>query len=892
MIQEESGNMLHVLMLEDSSSDVELFERELQRAGIAFTSKYVDSQETFTRAIKDFHPSVILSKYELPTFDGLTALKMVRRDHPEIPVVIIADELSEGEAIDLIHAGAKDFVLKSQLSKLPLAVLHVLTVEQGIRERKAAEQTIRENEIRLNGITAATLDAIIMLDDSGCISFWNAAAERIFGYSAAEALGKELHPFLAPSRFLDAYRQNFAYFGQTGEGTVIGKILELTALRKDGSEFPIELSISAMKLKEKWHAVGVLRDISARKQRQQELSASRSLLSTIIESAPIRVFWKDTELRYLGCNTEFAHDAGMSHPEELIGKDDFQMGWRDQAELYRADDRQVMESGNPKIGYEEPQTTPGGHTIWLRTSKVPLRDDNGKVFGMLGIYEEITKWKNAELEREQYFKFFNASNDLMGIADPNGAFKKVNPAFLSTLGYSEDEILSKPFIEFIHSDDRQSTLDEMARQLERGYSLNFENRYVCKDGSLRWLSWRAHVNFEEKLTYATARDVTDEKAAERELLRLNRTLKTISSGNHTMLHASNEADLMKNICEVITSSRDYELAWIGFVRKDKNKSIEVMAASGPSKEYVKSLQLSWDDCPAGHGPTGTAVRTGKTQIAQDIQNESRMEPWKEAAAHYGHKSSIALPLKVNEAVIGALSIYAAQPFAFNTEEVALLEEVASDLAFGIESLRTHDERTQYAQRLRTSLEETLQAFASTVEMRDPYTSGHQRRVADLAVAIARELSVPEDQVHGIHLSGMVHDLGKMHIPSEILNRPGKLSELELNLIKTHAQAGYDILKGIQFPWPIAQAVLQHHEHLDGSGYPQGLKDGQIILEAKILTVADVVEAITSHRPYRPGLGNDAALYEIKKNRGIFYDPAVVDACVKLFTEKKYQLPPV
>ena len=179
---------------------------------------------------------------------------------------------------------------------------------------------------------------------------------------------------------------------------------------------------------------------------------------------------------------------------------------------------------------------------------------------------------------------------------------------------------------------------------------------------------------------------------------------------------------------------------------------------------------------------------------------------------------------------------------------------------------------------------TIQAIAAMVEMRDPYTAGHQRRVAQLAAAIAVEMGLPEEQVRGIHLAGTIHDLGKIQTPAEILSKPGKLSASEFSLIKDHPQNGYEILKDIEFPWPIAQMVWQHHEKLDGSGYPQGLQGDAILLEARIMTVADVVEAMSSHRPYRPGMGMDVALAEIGKGRGTHYDPDAVDASIKLFKE--------
>jgi PAS domain S-box-containing protein/putative nucleotidyltransferase with HDIG domain len=191
--------------------------------------------------------------------------------------------------------------------------------------------------------------------------------------------------------------------------------------------------------------------------------------------------------------------------------------------------------------------------------------------------------------------------------------------------------------------------------------------------------------------------------------------------------------------------------------------------------------------------------------------------------------------------------------------------------------------------LHASLEETVTSLASTAEKRDPYTAGHQQRVERLACAIARELRVPESQIEGLHIAALLHDIGKITLPSEYLSKPTRLSREEKALIKCHPEVGYEILKNIQFSWPVAEIVYQHHEHLDGSGYPRGLTDDDILLEAKILNVADVVEAMSSHRPYRPSLGIEMAFEEIRSGRGTRYHAPCVDACIRLFREKKFEL---
>jgi len=188
-----------------------------------------------------------------------------------------------------------------------------------------------------------------------------------------------------------------------------------------------------------------------------------------------------------------------------------------------------------------------------------------------------------------------------------------------------------------------------------------------------------------------------------------------------------------------------------------------------------------------------------------------------------------------------------------------------------------------------AMEGTVEAMASTIETRDPYTAGHQRRVTKLTYAIAKEMNLSEKQIEAVRMASSLHDIGKIYVPSEILSKPGKITDVEYNIIKTHSQVGYDILKSIDFPWPIAEIVLQHHERLDGSGYPKGLKGKDIHLEAKILAVADVVEAMATHRPYRAALSIEEALNEIKSNQGKLYDSNVVKACLTIFKNKSFML---
>jgi PAS domain S-box-containing protein/putative nucleotidyltransferase with HDIG domain len=233
---------------------------------------------------------------------------------------------------------------------------------------------------------------------------------------------------------------------------------------------------------------------------------------------------------------------------------------------------------------------------------------------------------------------------------------------------------------------------------------------------------------------------------------------------------------------------------------------------------------------------------------------------------------------VDIGVHGALASHLGRPAA-----IGLVQDVT-------DKKRAEEQLNTYVEKLQASLMQTVEVANILSEMRDPYTSGHERRVAEIAVAIGRELELDEQQLEGLRVAGYLHDIGKINIPSEILAKPSKLTELEYEIIKGHPEAGFNVLKDVDFPWPVAQVARHHHERINGSGYPDGLKGDEIILEAKITAVADVVEAMGSHRPYRPGLGIEPALEEIERGKGTLYDPRVAEACLRLFREKGYSLP--
>lgn len=261
-------------------------------------------------------------------------------------------------------------------------------------------------------------------------------------------------------------------------------------------------------------------------------------------------------------------------------------------------------------------------------------------------------------------------------------------------------------------------------------------------------------------------------------------------------------------------------------------------------------------------------------------------PGRSEDASFHLRRCILTPASVDSALFERLMVANAER-DYTTEDVRTVERLADIYALAAHRKNVQEELGQAHSQLARALNATVNALATTLEMRDPYTAGHQRRVSKLACAIANELHFPRESIETIRMAGLIHDIGKIGVPSEILSKPSFLKEVEMGLIRHHSQTGYDILKEVDFPQPIAQIVLQHHERMNGRGYPMGLSSGEILVEARIVAVADVVEAMSSHRPYRPALGVEMAMDEISRNRGTMYDADAVGACLDLLTTKHF-----
>lgn len=772
--------------------------------------------------------------------------------------------------------------------------LRMAGIEIDITERKQAEAMLRENEACIRNVFEQANDGIYIITADNRYLDANPSGLELLGYTRDELLQMGVADVLAP--------HEVARLSVEPPRMMSGvpHLAEWEHVRKDGSMFPGE--VSARRLNDHSY-LAIVRDLTERRHAEAALRESEAKFRTIIESSPVALAVNDERQNVTLLNRKFSETFGYTLADIPTLAEWWPRAYPDP--VYRQRVAQEWQAAVEKAQRDRTELEPLEYKVTCKDSTV--RDIRFSMAPMGGsslvIFYDVTERKQAEAALRESEKLYRSlfDNMLNGFAYCQMIFENdkphdyiylsINAAFETLTGLKD--AVGKRVSELIPG-IRQSDpdlFDVLGRVSLSGKPERFE---IYLDSLKQWF-WLSVYSPGKGYFVAVFDVITERKQAEAAMQHANRALATLSAVNRILVHATDENELLQAICDAIVEQKGYRMAWVGYVQHDESKSIRIMARAGYDAGYLDTAQISWGETEHGMGPSGRAARSGATQLCQDIANDPHYSPWREAALKRGYAASIGLPLlEADETVFGILNVYATETNAFTPKEVGLLEEMAGDLAFGVRGLHTRRERDLaleqsrlHFEKLRNSLEDTVRAIATIVEMRDPYTAGHQVRVADLAAAIAKQMVLPEEQIHAIHLAGVVHDLGKIKVPAEILSKPGRINDLEFGLIKVHPQAGYDILKGIDFPWPIAQMVWQHHERLDGSGYPQGLKGEAILLEARILAVADVVEAISTHRPYRPGLGIEVALAEITKQRGVHYDPRVVDGCVALFREQHY-----
>lgn len=382
-----------------------------------------------------------------------------------------------------------------------------------------------------------------------------------------------------------------------------------------------------------------------------------------------------------------------------------------------------------------------------------------------------------------------------------------------------------------------------------------------------------------------------------EIARQNWALRAHAEAITAVSHASTEEELVTGVCKVVASQTPYVLSWVGIAQQDATRSITPLGSFGEAHGYLDEILISWSaDSPMGSGAAGEAIRGNEAVVINDVTTDPRFIPWLPQVLKYGIRSCIALPILDEERKpFAVLMVYSSERDTFDATEISLFGSFAIEIGFGLVVIKRQrllaavtQSNTLIQEQLSVALRATIEAMSKTMESRDPYTAGHQKSVASISVALAARMGWSEDRQQVVYLAGLVHDIGKIAVPSEILTKPSKLSALEMSLVRQHVEAGYEILKDIPFPWPLANIIRQHHERLDGSGYPKQLSGDEILPEARILAVADMLEAMGTHRPYRPALGLEFAIKEIKNEAGTKLDQEVVNAACKLMQEGKLE----
>ena len=702
-----------------------------------------------------------------------------------------------------------------------------------------ANQALQESQERYRTLAENAMDGIYVISPDG-FEYVNPAFEKIFGYKAHEVCQNDFN-------FLDLIHPDDREL-----------VLQRENGRKKGKELPPEYSFRILtknkKIKhvevstvplhgEKVRVLGILRDATIRKQAEEALRDSEEKYKILVQTSPDAVTVTDLEGRITYVSRQTLELHGYRHEKELLRKSAFEL-------ISPVDRKRAMI--NLQKTLKEGRLKNMEYTLLKKDSTVftgelncaVIKDAEGRPKMFIATTRDITERKRAKekiIESEERYKdLVEKAGVAILIDDREGKVKYCNRQYADMFGYSLEEMRKQNIRSVVHADDLEKVLKYHKNRI---HGKKVPSRYECKaikkDNSIIFIEVRAEALTDNGNIVGTRSyiwDITERKKVEEAVLASEEKFKTLfnSAGDAIFI-----TDLDGNILEVNQAACER----LGFERK-------------------KIIDMSLADIDRPKKSVSLPVKIEELSHRGHIFFET---------AHKGKNGTI-IPIELSSRIIE----YEGKPAALS---------IARDIT---ERKIAEEERKQSFERLRRALEETVNALASAVEMRDPYTAGHQHRVTSLACAIAEEMGLPKERTEGIHLAGVIHDVGKIRVPAEILSWPGQLTEIDFNLIKTHPQVGYDILKRIELPHEVTKIMLQHHERLDGSGYPAGLKGDEILLEARILAVADVVEAMASHRPYRASLGIDRALEEISKNRGILYDPEVVDACLKLFNEKNFK----
>ncbi|MDM7999357.1 MAG: PAS domain S-box protein [Dehalococcoidia bacterium] len=729
-------------------------------------------------------------------------------------------------------------------------VFGIMGVARNIDERRRARKALEESEGRFRALIEGALDAIAVIDAEGNVKYSSPSVERMSTGSLQGMVGRDFLNRIHP----DDLQRAISAFGslvKSPDGTVTD--IELRYRRLDGSWGVFEArGTNRLHDPKLGGIVFNYRDITDRRQAQQAFQESESRyrilaesVSDVIWSLDIRtkaVFFSPSVTRLLGYTVDEARSLRM---KEVVSPASYKKA---RTAFLKLSEANGSGSRSSSTRLEVELLRKDGSLVWVDMSLTLLRDPNGQLTELFGVMRDITQRKKVEEDlrsSEQYFRaLIENAWDAIAIVSAEGVMLYESPSSARILGYEPEEIVGKNLVDYVRPEDVAAIADTFRRfrtepnaivMVDAGFR-HKDGHYVECEGTLQNFLHDAKING----IVANYRDVTDRRRAEE------------------AVRSSEER--FRNLVEAASD-------WVWEV--DANgvytyASPNVQEVLGYSVGEVIGRSIS-DFMPARE-----ASRFSKMFRA----HAAKKEPFAFVESSRLHKDGRIIVMETSGV-----------PFLGGDGGLLGYRGIGRDIT---DRKKVEKELENSLRKVEKTVEAAIQAISHTMETRDPYTTGHQRRVTQLACAIAKEMGMAPWQIDGIRVAGLLHDIGKIAVPTEILSKPGRLSDIEFSMIKAHPKVGFDILKNVEFEWPIARIVVQHHERLDGSGYPFGLRGRDILQESRILAVADVVEAMSSHRPYRPALGIDKALAELVRGEGVLYDPEVVRACSRVIKERGFK----
>ncbi|MBN2178494.1 MAG: PAS domain S-box protein [Deltaproteobacteria bacterium] len=698
---------------------------------------------------------------------------------------------------------------------------------------------LNENIIKYKSIVESIEEAYFVIDLPGHLRFFNDGFSDLLGYTRSELNSMTIQDFTTAEtlyRVSEIYRST----KQTKkEVTISGYEI----IRKDGSFQTLEITGSFIgDTSGRYHGFhGVAKDETKQWGLKRALEDSEERYRHLIENINEVVYQTDNQgiVTYVSPSVEW---TGGYTQAEIIGRPFTDFVYEEDLNGRMDRFREILHGVEDATIYRV--RTKDGENKWVRTAARPIHE-NGYAVGIRGVLTDVTDIvETKEKLRQSEHKYRSILEDIEEgyfEVDLAGNFLFFNDSTCKILGYTSDELVGINNREIMVPESAKKTFQMFNEIFRTGNPRGFiDFEFIKKNGAsvIGELSASLMTNDKgEPIGFrGVVRDVTERRLTERAwkqsnfIVNASRDWMTLINRNYEYM-AANDA-----FCRAHGKARDEIIG-------------RTVAELWGEKTFYQSIKNNIDRCFAG----------------EEINYKTSFDEESFKSQHF------------------EVTYY---PFR---NEKGVIEHVVVASHDMTKRMRAENSMQESLSELEGALEKTVNCLVSAFEMRDPYTAGHQRRVAELARAIAQAMDFTEDEIQVLHLASLVHDIGKIHLPIEILSKPTPLTVTEFGIIKMHSQVGYEILKKADFPWPIDTIVLQHHERLNGQGYPRGLKKDDIVIEAQIIAVADVVEAMSSHRPYRPALSIDIAIEEILANKGILYNAEVVDICVDLFRNKNFEL---